>query len=100
MIDMGLALVSEEGASSSTVPDPSTDTDFPLTPWLWRGRYRIYASAVDDQNVDVREIDLDLRGRRKIGNGQLVLITDSTPNQGTAVAVQVTGIVRMLLLVG
>ena len=101
IVDLGIALLSiESSGATSGAPDPSSQGDFPVMPWVWRSRYRVYAVAVDDQNTDVIRIDLDLRGRRKIGNGQLHLIVDNTANQGTAVSVTPTGLIRTLLLVG
>ena len=101
IVDMGIALLTiESSGATAGAPDPSSQGDFPAMPWVWRSRYRVYASAVDDQNVDIIRIDLDLRGRRKIGNGQLHLIVDNTPNQGTAVSVTPVGLIRTLLLVG
>jgi len=98
--DVGIAVVSQEGLAAGVVPDPSVVGDHPTRPWVWRSRFRIYASAIDDQNVNVREVDKDLRGRRKIENGTLVFITDAAANQGTAPAVQFVGIIRQLYLVG
>ena len=99
-VSLGMGVVSTESAASAAVPDPETPTDYPIRGWVWRNRYRIYASAADDQNVDHVRVETDLRGKRKIENGQMVLIVKNTSNQGTATPVTLTGIIRLLYLVG
>ncbi len=98
IVDYGIEVVSEESRAAGTVPDPSTEVDFPTRGWVWRARYRVYQSSVDDQNVDIVRIDKDLHGKRLIENGRLIMVTDNTANQGTAVTTQTTGIVRCLFL--
>ena len=99
LVTLGIGVVSQEAFAALTLPEPGTGLDFPIKGWVYRARYRVYAVAVDDQNVDVVRIDLDLRARRLMANGRLVLIADNTPNQGTATAVTISGIVRSLFLV-
>ena len=100
LVTLGMGVVSTESAAAGNVPDPETPTDYPIRGWVWRNRYRIYASAVDDQNVDHVRVEVDLRGKRKIENGEMVLITKNSSNQGTATVVTLSGIIRLLYLVG
>ena len=99
VVDLGIGVVSEEGFTASVVPDPNVGLDFPIKGWVYRARYRVYAVAADDQNVDIIRIDKDLRAKRLMANGRLALIVNNTANQGAATSVQLTGIFRNLFLV-
>ena len=96
VVDLGIGVIAREAAGN--FPDPNITTDHPALGWVWRSRYRIYASAVDDQNVDIVRIDLDLRSRRKLHNGMSFLSINNTDNQGTSTAVTLTGLIRQLWL--
>ncbi len=100
LVDLAIAIVDGEQTVVADMPDPSAEGDFPAKPWVWRARYRVYASSVNDQNVDVIRIDKDLRGRRKLENGRLVYLGTNQANQGTSTAVTSVGIIRQLYQVG
>ncbi len=99
-VDIGIGVVSEEGFSAvpPVVPDSSVGLDFPIKGWVYRARHRIYAVAVDDQNVNLVRLNLDLRAKRLMANGRLALIVDSGNNQGQATAVALMGTIRALFL--
>ena len=80
-------------------PSPATETSFPAKGWIWRARYRVYASAVDDQNIDPVRVEKDIRSKRELVNARIALITINTDNQGMATAITLTGIIRQLFLV-
>jgi len=98
IVDLGIGIVPREAIGN--VPDPSVATDHPTRGWIWRARYRVYASAVDDQFVDPIRIDLDLRSKRKLDNGLAFLEIQNQPNQGVATAITMSGLIRQLWLVG
>ena len=100
LVDLGIGVFSDQADTVAELPSPGVPEDFPLRGWVWRARYRIYASAVDDQNVVPRRVDLDMRSQRKLENGRPRLIVANTNNQGQATAIAVTGMIRMLYLVG
>ena len=97
VVDVGICVVPAEATAAP--PDPDVATDHPTLGWIWRARYRVYAVAVDDQNLDVIRIDLDIRARRKLANGRVVMVTDNNDNQGVSTSVTNTGLIRQLWLV-
>ncbi len=100
LVDIGIGLFSLEANTAAEVANPAVESEFPIQGWLWRARYRVYASAVDDQNIYPVRIDLDIRAQRKLENGRMGLVTSNMNNQGTSTAISVTGIIRMLYIVG
>ena len=44
------------------------------------------------------DVRFDIRSQRKVDNAQLLLITDAVTLQGSAMAVRVNGIIRVLCL--
>jgi len=100
LVTLGIGVVTQEALVANVVPDPNSATDFPQRGWMWRARYRVYAVAVDDQNVARVRVDLDLRSQRKVENGKVVLIVNNDANLGVATSITVHGVIRMLFRVG
>ena len=101
VVDIGIGLGSIEQSLVADFSDPSVETDFPTTGWLWRARYRVYAVAAGDQNrAGHVRVDLDIRGQRKLQNGRMLLTTTNQDNQGVSTAITLTGIIRQLFIVG
>ncbi len=98
LLSIGIGIVSD-GVSQADSPDPADESSFPIMPWVWRARYRVYAVAVDDQNVNRVRVDLDIRAQRKLDNGRPALMTRILDFQGTPFAITITGAIRMLYLV-
>ena len=97
---LGIGIFPEESDTVAELPDPRDDQAFPERGWIWRGVYRVYAVAVGDQNVSRNRVDLDIRGQRKVENGRPRLISKNQDDQGVSTAVTVSGMIRMLFLVG
>ena len=100
LVTAGIGVGALEAVDAGVVPDPDTESEYPSDGWVWRTRYRVYASAVDDQNVDPIRIDLDLRAKRKMNNAKAYMISTNAANLGTAFPVTWTGLIRQLYLVG
>ncbi len=100
VFDVGIGVVQDTQTVVADMPNPSLETEYPTMGWLWRSRFRIYAVAVDDQNVNLVRLDLDIRAQRKLQNGRMVLISTNNDNQGTSTAVQMSGLIRMLYITG
>jgi len=78
------------------MPDPFVMTEFPSRGWLWRAAYRVYGFAADQPAVFNARIDLDLRAKRKLENGRMVMMARNTPFEGVDTVVTVSGVVRQL----
>jgi len=96
-IDVGVGLVTQEAFAAGIVPDPGTEGDRPVLDWVWRDRLMIMSNTDVTVRMPQIELRLDIRSKRKIGDGELLLIHDNTAiNSGFQVRLH--GIVRSLFL--
>jgi len=96
----GIGIASQESFAAGTVSDPGTETDFPTRGWIWRANYRIWGFAADQPTIFTRRVDLDLRSKRKLENGEAFIAFDNTDAEGVSNTLQVFGLIRQLWLVG
>ena len=99
-VGIGLGIESQEAHAAAVHPDPLTVGDFPARGWIYRGVWRVFGFAADQPAVSIRELDFDIRARRKLENGVSAIIIDNQPVEGVAFTVRVIGIIRQLWLVG
>jgi len=92
-VSMGIGLASGDAAAAGVFADPNTEADQPVGGWLWRWQGLVFKDSLRRTRIDV-----DVRSQRKLMYGDLRLIISSDPDQGTAFAVQVIGLVRSLYL--
>ena len=95
---LGLAIGPSEAVTAGTVPDPNEDQDFPIRGWVWRASYRVYGFAADQPAIDRQRVDIDLRSRRKLENGESYLVADNIDVEGTSGSLRIVGIIRQLYL--
>ena len=100
LVSLGIGVFSDEATQAGVFADPTVETDHPARGWPWRGRYRVYAVAADDQNVSRVRVDVDIRAARKLENGVLMMVVNNDPSQGVATPITMTGIIRSLFNVG
>ena len=100
LVNLGIAIASQEALAAGVVADPGTSTDFPTRGWVWRAQYRIFGFAADQPAVFDRRVDLDLRAQRKLENGEAFIVIANVAHEGVATAIDVTGLIRQLWLVG
>ena len=96
----GIAVSTQEAFAAGVLPDPETETDFPRLPWVWRAAYRIFGFAADQPAIFTRRIDLDIRAKRKLDNGEAFFNAKNSALEGVATTVRVLGYIRQLWLVG
>ena len=98
----GIAIATQEAfdAGAASLPSPFVMTEFPRLPWVWRAAYRTYGFAADQPAVFNQRIDLDIRAKRKLENGQAYLNVVNTTFEGSSSVVTVSGIIRQLWLTG
>ena len=97
-VSMGAGIASNEAISGNTTSDPEDASEHPTRGWIFRGVWRAFGFAADQPAISVREVNLDLRARRKLENGIPFLSINNAAQEGTAFTVNVTGIMRMLYL--
>jgi len=98
IIDVGIGITSQEAFAAGVVPDPVSAGDVPTRGWMYRCRHKLHGFAADQPAVDVRTVYRDLRGKRKLENGEAYIVIDNTASSGAASSVQVIGITRLLLM--
>ena len=96
-ITCGIGVVSQEGFAAGVVPDPQVMTDRPPRGWLFR-EMAVVTAAASMVTGRSQEMMGDLRGKRKVDNGELVVIFNSDHIGGTAFTVTLRGIVRTVFL--
>ncbi len=99
-IHLGIGVTSQEAFAAGALADPETATDFPARGWIWRWSGRVFGFAADQPAVFTRRIDIDLRSKRKLENGEVYAAFTNLPHEGSASSVDVTGLIRQLWLVG
>ena len=98
MLDIGIAVASEEAFVAQNLPDPATAPDFPLRGWIYRCRHILHGFAADQAAIETRSVFRDLRSQRKVDNGHPYMIMDNTPVEGVASVIRLVGITRQLFL--
>jgi len=99
IVDLGIGVSSQEAVDAGVIADPATETDFPVRGWIYRGRYRTYGFAADQAAVYNARVDLDIRARRKLDNGEAFIVVDNTADQGSTGSIVVMGLLRHLWLI-
>ena len=95
---MGIGVASQESFAAGSLPDPEIVGDFPTRGWVYRARYRIFGFAADQPQYMTRRIDLDIRAKRVLDNGESYLRGVNTNEEGTTGNVTVSGMIRQLWL--
>ena len=95
MLHMGIGITDQEAFAAGVLPDPGASSDKPARGWVWRDAMGVSQSALGGPSTfDVRG---DIRGARKIENGELYLICDNQPVSGTGFTTLIRGLVRILI---
>jgi len=96
-VDVGIGLVTQEAFAAGIVPDPAVESERPIMDWVYRDRFLLVANNDTTVLQPPIEVRLDLRSRRKIGNGELfIIIQNSSVNTGFTVRHH--GLIRSLFL--
>ena len=94
-VDLGIGIASQEAFAAGVLPDPSTATDKPPRGWVWRSSVLVSQNGVGGQVVF--NIEADIRGARKVENGEMYLIADNLiSGVGATFQVNVFGLIRQL----
>jgi len=99
LVDIAIGVESQEAFAAGVHPDPNVGTDHPVRGWVFRARGRIFGFAADQPTIYTWRIDRDLRGRRKLDNGESFLVMNNSTIEGTSASIKLTGLVRQLWLV-
>jgi len=98
-VALGIGIASQAAFAAGSVSDPSLNADFPIRGWLWRGQYRVFGFAADQPAVFNQRIDKDLRGQRKLENGEPFIVVRVTAMEGVSSTLTMLALIRQLWLV-
>ena len=93
-IDIGIGVASQEAFAANVLPDPAISTDKPPRGWVYRTSRLVSQNGVG--TAILFDLMADIRGARKIENGELYIIADNTFRNGTSFGVNIIGLVRTL----
>ena len=96
-LHFGIGVVGQDAFAASAVPDADVDGDRPPRGWIIRDSVAVPGAASMTNAAPVR-VELDIRGMRKVDDGELVLIMDSVAISGTPFIVRAFGIIRVVFL--
>ena len=98
---VSIAIASQDAfaVAGTALPFAQTQGDHPTRGWIWRARYRLYGFAADQAAVFNRRVDLDIRARRKLDNGECYIRVENVADQGVATTINMIGLIRQLWLV-
>jgi len=93
-VHLAIGVASQEAFAAGALPDPAVPTDKPPRGWVYKTHVGVGQNGAGAAiNVDIHA---DIRGARKIENGELYIIVDNIFIVGTTFSVQMTGLVRTL----
>ena len=96
-LTLGIGVMSQEAFTAVVFPDANIGADRPARGWLYRNNVSVAGAAAMVSHAPIR-ITADIRGKRKVDNGELVMVLNNTTIDGTAFMVRVNGLVRVLFL--
>ena len=93
-VDLGIGVASQEAFAAGVLPDPNSATDKPPRGWMWRSQQLVSQNGTGHQVIF--NVDADIRGARKVENGEVYLIGCNTAYVGTQFQVNCVGLIRQL----
>ena len=91
---IAIGVASQEAFAASILPDPNVATDKPPRGWVYRTSQVV---AQNGAGAPVsHDLRADIRGARKIENGELYVIMTNDPVAGTTFSIRMEGLIRTL----
>ena len=93
-VDIGIGVASQEAFAALVLPDPSSPVDKPPRGWIWKTNRIVSQNGAGGQVAYF--IEADIRGARKVENGEVYVIVDNNFVTGTSFTVTLRGLIRTL----
>jgi len=94
-VNLAIGIASQEAFAAGVVPDPRISTDKPPRGWVYRTNRGVSQNGIG--TTAVFPVEADIRGARKIENGEVYLVVDNDAVIGNSFTIDVTGLVRLLI---
>ena len=96
LCDVGVGITSQDAFTAGAIADPNVQADFPMVGWLYRCRHLVMDS-IDSRDIQPLQIEKDIRSMRKLARGELYFVAENNLGRGTADAIRVSGLIRVLV---
>jgi len=97
-MDLGIGVIEPDAAVAGALPDVDDAGDQPGRGWVWRDRIIMVDETPAENFYIPIELKYDIRSMRVLYHNTLLLIIDSSPQQGVAFTMDLTGIIRCMFL--
>ncbi len=94
-LHVGIGIGSQDAVALSAVPDPAISSEKPARGWIYRTTKGVTQNGVGTRIMT--EWTADVRGARKVENGEIYIVFDNTVVRGTAFTVGLAGLIRLLI---
>ena len=94
ILSIGIGVTSQEAFAAGVLPDPDVPTDKPPRGWVYRTSQVVTQNGAGSPVTHDREVDI--RGARKVENGELYIVVDNNPIVGTPFTARIQGMCRTL----
>jgi len=96
-VNFGIGVIDQNALAANAVPDPNAQADRPPRGWIIRGQRIILGAAAMVSGTPMFVME-DVRGSRKIDDGELTFIVDNDAQGGSAFTVTAVGLIRCVFL--
>jgi len=93
-VDIAIGVASQEAFGAGVLPDPNVANDKPPRGWVYRTSLLVSQNGTG--HPVGHQVMADIRGARKIENGELYIIVHNTPLFATAFTINFSGLIRTL----
>ncbi len=93
-VNLAIGIAGQEAFAAGIFPDPNANEE-PARGWMWRDQIMVTQNGISTEIT--KRLTSDLRGSRKIQDGEVYLTLHNNNNLGTAFPVQTNGLVRLLV---
>ena len=94
-VHAAIGITSQEAFAAGAVSDPASGAEAPARGWLWRGSTVVAQNGIGTPVV--YPIRGDIRGMRKIENGELFFAMQVVLQVGTTFTTNLSGLIRVLV---
>jgi len=96
-LDFAIGVFEEDAFAAGALPDLNVEGERPPRGWAWKERCLVPGHTTAGAVDSTVHIERDLKSRRRIDDGDLLLIVNNNSAQGSAFNVTVEGEIRCLL---
>ena len=97
-VDFGIGLIEQDAYAALALPDLNFGDDQPGRGWVWRHRMWVEDHTTAGSVPQAQRVSVDLKGKRKINDMELIFIINNNTVAGTAFSTRTEALVRQVFL--